>query len=57
MIYKVAEEAGLKTKELFEAIYISLLDKKSGPRIGLFIKSVGIGFVKKRFREVSRDEG
>jgi len=57
MIYKVAEEAGLEIKRLFEAIYISLLDKKSGPRIGLFIKSVGIGFVKKRFREVSRDEG
>ncbi|VUT25698.1 MAG: Lysine--tRNA ligase [Candidatus Methanolliviera sp. GoM_asphalt] len=57
MIYKVAEEAGLKTKNLFEAIYISLLDKKSGPRAGLFIESVGIGFVKKRFGEVSRDEG
>jgi len=53
MIYQVAGELGIKVSKLFEAVYIALLDKKSGPRAGLFIQTVGINFVKKRFKEVA----
>ncbi|HIH40715.1 MAG TPA: lysine--tRNA ligase [Halobacteria archaeon] len=53
IIYQAAEDVGIKVSRLFEAIYIALLDKKSGPRAGLFIKTVGIDFVKRRFKEVA----
>jgi len=53
LIYQTAEEMGIKVSKLFESIYIALLDKRSGPRAGLFIKTIGIDFVKKRFKEVA----
>jgi len=56
LIYQVAKELDIRVSRLFEAIYIALLDKKSGPRAGLFIQTVGIDFVKKRLKEAAEAE-
>ncbi len=51
-VYEVKEKLGLSPKELFEAIYLSLLGKAKGPRAGFFLASLEPEFVKKRFKEV-----
>ncbi len=52
-IYKVAQEAGLDGKKVFEAVYLALLGLKSGPRAGHFLASLDRDFVVRRFKEVS----
>ncbi len=53
-IYRIAESTGMDAKNLFRAIYISLLGSKSGPRAGWFLVSLDMDFLIKRFNEVSR---
>lgn len=53
LVYAVKTESGLEPQVLFEAIYVSLLGKKRGPRAGMFLASLDSEFVKKRFSEVS----
>jgi lysyl-tRNA synthetase class 1 len=53
LIYGLKDETGLAPKELFEAIYQSILGKEKGPRAGFFLASLDAGFVKKRFEEVA----
>ena len=53
-IYRIAESTGMDAKNLFMAIYISLLGSKSGPRAGWFLVSLDMDFLIKRFNEVSR---
>ncbi len=50
-IYEVAKKIGLKTPELFSAIYLALLGRDSGPRAGSFISALDKEFVISRFRE------
>ena len=49
VLYAKAKELGLKPKKAFEAIYTVLLGKKSGPRVGPFVASLGVWLVRERF--------
>jgi len=53
-IYNVAEKVGITGKQVFEAVYQSLLGIKSGPRAGYFLEALEKDFVVKRFKEASR---
>ena len=39
-IYQIAEEAGLEGKQLFRAVYQSLIGKDQGPRLANFLRSI-----------------
>ncbi len=52
-VYTIAERVGVKPKEIFSGIYLSLLGRKSGPRAGWFLTSLERGFVVRRLKEVS----
>jgi len=52
-IYEASEEAGIPAKELFQAIYRSLLDRERGPRAGWFLSLLDHDFVLARFREAA----
>jgi len=52
-IYGLAEKIGLKPPELFNAIYLVLIGRESGPRAGNFISALDKEFVTKRFKEAS----
>jgi lysyl-tRNA synthetase class 1 len=54
LIYKLKEEFSIEPKEIFEAIYISILGKRNGPKVGFFLKSLDSTFVKERFKEISK---
>lgn len=53
LIYKAKEDCSIEPQVLFEAIYVSLVAKKRGPRAGMFLASLDTNFVKTRFTEVS----
>jgi lysyl-tRNA synthetase class 1 len=52
-VYETAKEVGIKASELFKAIYLVLLGRKSGPRVGNFLTALDKSFVIKRFRGAS----
>lgn len=52
-IYEVAREVGIEHQKLFEAIYLVLLGKPSGPRAGAFISALDRDFVRARFKEAA----
>ncbi|MFQ6130287.1 MAG: hypothetical protein ACE5OT_05765, partial [Candidatus Hadarchaeaceae archaeon] len=52
-IYKLAQREGLKAPELFKAIYLALLGRESGPRVGNFISVLDKEFVIPRLREAA----
>ncbi len=47
------EELEVKPKDLFKAIYISVLGQSSGPKAGWFLSSLEKDFIVKRFREAA----
>lgn len=49
----LAEPPAARPAVLFEAIYLSLLGKKQGPRAGWFIELLGAEFCAARFREAA----
>jgi len=51
-IYRISTEAGISSKEAFEAVYLSLLGQSQGPRAGVLIAALDRNFVVKRFKEV-----
>ena len=51
LVYEVARSLGFKPSKAFQAIYKAILDKTYGPRAGYFIKSLGVEWVKERFRQ------
>ncbi len=51
LVYEVAKEQGIDANRAFKAIYKILVGKEQGPRVGYFIKSLGVEWVKKRFHE------
>ena len=53
LIYKAKTDCGIEPQILFEAIYVSLVAKKRGPRAGMFLASLDSKFVTQRFTEVS----
>jgi lysyl-tRNA synthetase class 1 len=52
LVYEVAKEVGIDANRAFKTIYRILIGKDYGPRLGYFIKSLGVDWVKKRFYEV-----
>ncbi|MDD3925540.1 MAG: lysine--tRNA ligase [bacterium] len=53
MLYTVAGEAGLKSTQLFQAVYTAILGQKSGPRAAPFILSLEREFVIERLRQAA----
>ena len=53
-IYEFGKALGLRGKETFAAIYVSLLGKDHGPKAAWLILSLDKEFVKKRFTELSK---
>jgi len=51
-IHAVRESSGLTPKELFAPLYLALLGKDSGPKLGWFLSTLDKVFVLKRFGEV-----
>jgi len=52
-IYELAQRVGLKAPELFKAIYLALLGRESGPRVGNFISVLDKEFVISRLTEAA----
>jgi len=52
-IYELAGKIGLKPPELFKAVYLVLIGRESGPRVGTFISVLDKEFVVERFKEAS----
>jgi lysyl-tRNA synthetase class 1 len=52
-IYEAKDLLQLPPDKLFEAIYLSLLGKRKGPRAGFFLASLDAAFVKNRFARVA----
>jgi len=50
LVYAVSEESGISANKMFQAIYTSLLGKKSGPRAGYFMASLDREFLLDRLR-------
>jgi lysyl-tRNA synthetase class 1 len=53
LVYRVAEETSLPAKDVFQAIYLALLDQSRGPRVGWFLSSLDFAFVQGRLREAA----
>ncbi|MCB1198943.1 MAG: lysine--tRNA ligase, partial [Deltaproteobacteria bacterium] len=53
VLYGLKESKGLQPKEIFEAVYVSLLGKTKGPRAGFFLASLDHDFVVSRFKEAA----
>jgi lysyl-tRNA synthetase class 1 len=54
-LFAKAAELGLKPKKAFAAVYTVLLGKKSGPKAGPFIASIGVWLAQQRFLGVRAD--
>ncbi len=50
-VYEVGKETDMNPKELFTAVYISILGQKRGPRLGWFLEALGRDFVISRLME------
>lgn len=50
-VYSAANESGIDARKLFTAIYIAVLGKKRGPRLGFFLEALGQEFVVLRLKE------
>ena len=55
ILYTKAVERGLKPKQAFAAVYTVLLGRKSGPKAGPFIVSIGVRLAQQRVLSVIRD--
>lgn len=53
LLYGLKDSKGLQPKEIFEAVYVSILGKRKGPRAGFFLASLDHDFVVNRFQEAS----
>lgn len=53
LLYAIKDEMRLDPKDVFEAVYLVLLGKPSGPRAGWFLSALDIEFLRKRFAEAA----
>ncbi len=53
LVYEAKDACEISPKELFKAIYISLLGKTQGPRAGFFLATLDPEFVRVRFEEAA----
>ncbi len=51
-LHEIKSETGIVPQELFSAIYISFLNKRSGPKAGWFLSVLDKKFLEKRLEEV-----
>lgn len=51
-LHEIKEATAINPKEFFEAIYLSVLGKSSGPKAGWFLSVIDRGFLIKRLGEV-----
>ncbi|MCK5109856.1 MAG: lysine--tRNA ligase, partial [Methanosarcinales archaeon] len=54
LVYVSSEAAGISGSKMFQAIYIAILGKKSGPRAGYFMASLDRTFLLNRLAEAGR---
>ncbi len=54
VLYTLAKDRGLATKDAFAAVYTVLLGKNHGPRAAWLILSLDTDFVRERFNQASR---
>lgn len=54
LLFDLVGRSGLKPKEAFQAMYVSLLGKTFGPKAGAFLASLDHTFVEKRLKEASQ---
>lgn len=52
-LHDIKEKTGIAPKEFFEAIYMSILGKKSGPKAGWFLSVMDKDFLIERLKEVA----
>ena len=52
LVYEVSKDVTIKPAKAFQAIYKAILGKTYGPRVGYFIKSLGVDWVKERFKKI-----
>jgi lysyl-tRNA synthetase class 1 len=50
-VYEVSKETNVDSKNIFTAVYISILGQKRGPRLGWFLEALGSEFVVARLME------
>ena len=50
-VYTVAEETGVNAKKVFTALYLAILGKERGPRLGWFLEALGKEFVTQRITD------
>lgn len=50
--YRIAEEAGISSREFFQAAYLALIAKKAGPRLAPFVLSIGLERVAKILKSI-----
>lgn len=53
-LYTLSQTLGLPASKAFQAIYLALIGKESGPRAGMLIASQDSDFVRRRFLEASK---
>ncbi len=51
-LHAIKEKTGIEPREFFEAIYLSILGRKSGPKAGWFLSVMEKDFLVKRLKEV-----
>jgi lysyl-tRNA synthetase, class I len=53
-MHEIRSEKGIEPKEFFSAIYLSILNRTSGPKAGWFLSVLDKDFLVKRFEEVTK---
>jgi lysyl-tRNA synthetase class 1 len=53
LVYAVAKEQGLDSKKFFQAIYLTFLGDRQGPKVGWFLASLEREFVKSRLLQAA----
>jgi len=52
-VYEIAKNVGTEPQELFKAVYLALIGREFGPRVGNFILAIDKEFVINRFKEIA----
>jgi lysyl-tRNA synthetase, class I len=52
LVYEVARERGIPTSTFFKAMYSTLIDKDSGPKLGRLISAVGTDRIKEELKNL-----
>ncbi len=53
-LHEIRKASGLEPKDFFSPIYLAILDKESGPKLGWFLSVLDRDFLEKRLEKVSK---